>query len=62
MHFSGSSFVQRLKGSLCRDLLGFVMVLMIKIVLREMLKIVFREIVLNCVKSGVKNIRNCLGF
>lgn len=54
--------MQRLRGSLYRDLLGFVMVLMIKIVLREMLKIVFREIVLNCVKSGVKNIRNCLGF
>ena len=62
MHFSGSDFVQRLRGNLRRDLLVFVSVLMVKIVLREMLKIVFREIVRNCVKSGVKNIRNCLGF
>lgn len=54
--------MQRLRGNLCRDLLVFVSVLMVKIVLREMLKIVFREIVRNCVKYGAKNIRNCLSF
>lgn len=62
MHFSGSNFVQRLRGSLCRDLRVFMRVLMVKIVLREMLKIVFRKIAKNCVKYDVKNIRNCLGF
>lgn len=45
IHFSGSNFVQRLRGNLCRNLLVFMSVQMVKIVLREMLKIVFREIV-----------------